>query len=784
MIEQLSKFREYIKKFETLYSSLHLLVLAAEVEPNRYVVIRGLVILGSEKQIPGHYLPEYPIPKGFHLEYEVRDINTLERVVDEISTKQSITVNNRLLHFVCEKKQRWTVLRPRDQTRLFGDTAPYTARFSCDSFYEFDNSLYHMLERTVEEFPFHDYENVADFVTKTLGIDFDITHSTGLDFVAPTWTHFISISANEDGLEVLFSCPIIFENEITAAISLNNSKDDIGVVQYKSERLEIPESTGDGTPQDVKSFTKKAGFAIKIDDWQSYSRDISLKISILLSHEAAEVRLAKKEVLLTELDESNPNKVGYFHFRRAVDLAEKCPTESGKSTPKVGAVIVKDGEIISQAYRGEIGIGNHAEYIALERNARDDPRVRGADLITTLEPCTTRKHDKRPCANWIRSRELRKVWIGTLDYNPSIAGQGELVLQKAGIKIGRFPDDLSKRIIEQNEVFFRAIEIRQPNITKEDQRKERDAIILELQEKKGALLRELGLPKYETPKQTRVNVGDLISLKHKSTIELRIDKLEKALDHAYAVEINDVGGWIRLGGLIFQTEAYGLSHLAYSVASKIDAGERSSWRGLAEAEYALNKDWKLWPLLSSKELSDTSPKGVKSASWFHIGLVEKDAVERTRLFFRALQLGFRDSTSFLNQIRLIFQELTSPGPNEELWLHMYVMLERDGYFDASILCYSISELLKLKKKFPKISQNLQSLVLESKIPGVLLHSLINLVNLLSLDDINSDHIQKVLERLDIGIPDRTIRCVRMISKLRNHPEIRKKIKKIEMSRVP
>lgn len=89
----------------------------------------------------------------------------------------------------------------------------------------------------------------------------------------------------------------------------------------------------------------------------------------------------------------------------------------------MGVVVVKDGERVVEAHRNWISSGNHAEFIAIEQRAVDKVEFIDADLVITLESCTEKQHgkEKKVCAEWIKLRRIRKVWIGTLDRNPSIS---------------------------------------------------------------------------------------------------------------------------------------------------------------------------------------------------------------------------------------------------------------------------------------------------------------------------------------------------------------------------
>ncbi|HAV42608.1 TPA: hypothetical protein DCX15_01130, partial [bacterium] len=140
-------------------------------------------------------------------------------------------------------------------------------------------------------------------------------------------------------------------------------------------------------------------------------------------------------------------------MRLAIDEARNSKQEKGKTPLYVGAVVVKDGEILAQAHRGEISQGEHAEYTALERKLPHKD-LSGATIYTTLEPCTTRNHPKVPCAKRIVQRRLGRVVIGILDPNPNIRGEGVWTLTENEVIVEHAPHKLQEEIRKLNQEFI------------------------------------------------------------------------------------------------------------------------------------------------------------------------------------------------------------------------------------------------------------------------------------------------------------------------------------------
>jgi pyrimidine deaminase RibD-like protein len=125
--------------------------------------------------------------------------------------------------------------------------------------------------------------------------------------------------------------------------------------------------------------------------------------------------------------------------------------DDGELHPYVGAVVVRDGQIIAKGYRGETGEGRHAEYGALRKinDDVDNVDLTGCTVYTTLEPCSMRKPGKTPCTNRLINGRVARVVYGLADKDETVFGHSTLV--EAKIEIGVFPHELIQELQTLNQ---------------------------------------------------------------------------------------------------------------------------------------------------------------------------------------------------------------------------------------------------------------------------------------------------------------------------------------------
>lgn len=142
------------------------------------------------------------------------------------------------------------------------------------------------------------------------------------------------------------------------------------------------------------------------------------------------------------------------YMRMAIDLALNGQGHVNPN-PMVGAVIVRDGHVLSSGWHHVYG-DLHAERDALSRCVGDPA---GATMYVTLEPCC--HHGKQPpCTDAIMAAGISRVVAGMGDPNPLVAGHGLEILRRAGIEVscGLFQN----RIRHINRVFVKYITTKRP----------------------------------------------------------------------------------------------------------------------------------------------------------------------------------------------------------------------------------------------------------------------------------------------------------------------------------
>jgi diaminohydroxyphosphoribosylaminopyrimidine deaminase/5-amino-6-(5-phosphoribosylamino)uracil reductase len=120
------------------------------------------------------------------------------------------------------------------------------------------------------------------------------------------------------------------------------------------------------------------------------------------------------------------------HLQRALELAE---FGRGRVSPNplVGAVVVRDGEVIGEGFHAELG-DLHAERAALADCAERGNDPAGATMYVTLEPCA---HQGRqpPCVEAVLDAGISRVVIASDDPSEKAAGRGLGILRDGGIEV-------------------------------------------------------------------------------------------------------------------------------------------------------------------------------------------------------------------------------------------------------------------------------------------------------------------------------------------------------------
>ena len=146
------------------------------------------------------------------------------------------------------------------------------------------------------------------------------------------------------------------------------------------------------------------------------------------------------------------------YMREALELARQGRSLASPN-PLVGAVIVRDGEVVGRGFHTYAGL-HHAEIIAL---AQAGEKARGATIYLNLEPCS---HQGRtpPCVDALICAGISRVVAPLTDPNPLVAGQGFEKLRQAGIEVV-LASDFAAEAEKLNEPFLHFMRTGRPIVT-------------------------------------------------------------------------------------------------------------------------------------------------------------------------------------------------------------------------------------------------------------------------------------------------------------------------------
>jgi diaminohydroxyphosphoribosylaminopyrimidine deaminase/5-amino-6-(5-phosphoribosylamino)uracil reductase len=145
-------------------------------------------------------------------------------------------------------------------------------------------------------------------------------------------------------------------------------------------------------------------------------------------------------------------------LNEALELARKGVGQTSPN-PMVGAVIVRDGQVIGRGFHVYNNL-KHAEIVALEEAGE---AARGATLYLNLEPCS---HQGRtpPCAEAIAAAGIARVVASMEDPNPLVKGDGFAKLRAAGIAV-EIDKESAPAASKLNEAFVHFMRTRRPLVT-------------------------------------------------------------------------------------------------------------------------------------------------------------------------------------------------------------------------------------------------------------------------------------------------------------------------------
>ncbi|QBI53392.1 cytidine/deoxycytidylate deaminase family protein [Streptomonospora litoralis] len=126
-----------------------------------------------------------------------------------------------------------------------------------------------------------------------------------------------------------------------------------------------------------------------------------------------------------------PSDADRHWLRAAIALSRRCPPSS--TAFSVGAIVVDaTGAVVAEGYSRRDDPHDHAEETALRGIDAADPRLAGATLYSSLEPCTQRTSRTRTCTDLVLATAIPRIVVAWREPAVFVHAQGVERLRGAG----------------------------------------------------------------------------------------------------------------------------------------------------------------------------------------------------------------------------------------------------------------------------------------------------------------------------------------------------------------
>ena len=202
--------------------------------------------------------------------------------------------------------------------------------------------------------------------------------------------------------------------------------------------------------------------------------------------------------------------------------------------PPVGAIIVKNGIIISRGFT-QPGGKPHAEIDAINK-VKNKKNLKGAEMYVTLEPCFHTGKTK-PCVDKILKYKFSKIFYADLDRNPLVNGKSIKKLKRNGVRV--YHCNIKDSTLNLNKIFFKKLISNKPYVTLKIATTS-DNMIAQTIKKERWITNQLSrkLSHYFRAKSDCLLVGSGTVIKDNPMLNCRISGLENSTPDLFILDSN------------------------------------------------------------------------------------------------------------------------------------------------------------------------------------------------------------------------------------------------------